>query len=282
MSKKALGKGLSALIRDEEVLVPSDQIQEVKIEEIKPNKDQPRKSFNKKALEELANSIKEHGILQPLIIIKEDQQYFLVAGERRLRAALLAGLKTVPVIEKQMLQLESSQMAIIENIQREDLNPIEEGAAYQKLIETYNFTQETLATKLGKSRTYIANILRLEALPQKIKDYIVEGRLSGSHGRSILSVPKDQQLALAEYILDKKLTVREVEALTKDYSPEKLLGITRKKVTPNKDIHILEVEKRLETIYGTKALVQGSKKGKIVLEYYSEEDLIRLIDLLQK
>ena len=231
--------------------------------------------------EEEYNSIKENGIIQPLLLTKEGGQYFLIAGERRLRASQLAGLKEVPCIVRDIAQVDSAALAIIENIQREGLSQLEEGEAYKKLIDSYQLTQEDLSKKLGKSRTYITNSIRLLQLPAEVKALIEAGELSGSHGRGILAVEKKYQLELANYVVKHRLNVRELENLTKDFNIEKLRGAKDKK-PKDKDIHILDVERTLENSFGTKVTIKGKNKGSISLEYYSKEDLIRITDILLK
>ena len=282
MAKKGLGRGLQALIPEEENINPdSNQVLMIATDKISKNPDQPRKNFTKEALAELAASIKENGIIQPLLLTKEGGQYFLIAGERRLRASQLAGLKEVPCIVRDIAQVDSAALAIIENIQREGLSQLEEGEAYKKLIDSYQLTQEDLSKKLGKSRTYITNSIRLLQLPAEVKALIEAGELSGSHGRGILAVEKKYQLELANYVVKHRLNVRELENLTKDFNIEKLRGVKDKK-PKDKDIHILDVERTLENNFGTKVTIKGKNKGSISLEYYSKEDLIRITDILLK
>ncbi len=280
MVKKGLGKGLSALIPENESTASTDgKIMMLPIDMIKANPDQPRKRFSTDSLKELAESIKENGIIQPLIVTKKDGVYFLIAGERRLRASALAGLTDVPGIIRNMDDVNSAAVAIIENIQRENLSPIEESIAYQKLIDTYLLTQEMLAVKLGKSRTYITNTLRLLHLPGEVKTYIEENLISSSHGRSILAVPSEHQLELANYIIKHKLSVRETETLVKDFIIDKIRP-HKIEVPAEKDVHIKDVEKRLEGSFGTKVSIKGKNKGSITLEYYTKEDLMRITDIL--
>ena len=282
MAKKGLGRGLQALIPEEENINPdSNQVLMIATDKISKNPDQPRKNFTKEALAELAASIKENGIIQPLLLTKEGGQYFLIAGERRLRASQLAGLKEVPCIVRDIAQVDSAALAIIENIQREGLSQLEEGEAYKKLIDSYQLTQEDLSKKLGKSRTYITNSIRLLQLPAEVKALIEAGELSGSHGRGILAVEKKYQLELANYVVKHRLNVRELENLTKDFNIEKLRGVKDKK-PKDKDIHILDVERTLENNFGTKVTIKGKNIGSISLEYYSKEDLIRITDILLK
>ena len=278
MVKKGLGRGLAALIPENEDLLSQTGVSQVPISNIKANPDQPRRTFSKEGLAELADSIKENGVIQPLLLTKKEGVYFLIAGERRLRASQLAGLREVPAIVRDIDEVNSAAIAIIENIQRENLSPIEESLAYQKLLDRYLVTQEKLAIKLGKSRTYIANSLRLLQLSDKICGFIEEGLLSGSHGRSLLSVPVEFQEELADYVLKHKLNVRELEALTKNFTPDRIRG--KVKLDREKDIHIQAVEKTLEASFGTKVSIKGKHKGSITLDYYSKDDLIRLTDIL--
>lgn len=278
--KKGLGKGLSALIPDqpESMRNIDPGVSMIPIEKIKANPDQPRKTFSKEALGELAASISENGIIQPLLLTKKEGIYFLVAGERRLRAAQLAGLREVPGIIRDIDEINSAAIAIIENIQRENLSPLEESMAYQKLLEGSTITQEQLATKLGKSRTYITNSLRLLLLPQTVRQLIEEGSLSPSHGRSILSVAPEYQEELASFILKHSLNVRETENLVRDFD----IAAIRKKIPlkKEKDVHVRAVEETLERNYGTKVTIKGKNKGSITLDYHSKEDLLRITDLL--
>ena len=280
MVKKGLGRGLSALIPENESTTNTDgQVLMLPIDMIKANPDQPRKRFSPESLKELAESIKENGIIQPLIVTKRDGVYYLIAGERRLRASALAGLTEVPGIIRNMDDVNSAAVAIIENIQRENLSAIEESIAYQKLIDSYLLTQEMLAIKLGKSRTYITNTLRLLHLPGEVKAYIEDNVISSSHGRSILSVPSEHQLELANYIIKHKLSVRETEMLVKDFTIDKIRP-HKNLITVEKDVHIRDVEKRLEGSFGTKVTIKGKNKGSITLDYYTKEDLMRITDLL--
>lgn len=283
MAKKGLGKGLSALIPEQkETLENKDSILSLSISKIRPNPNQPRKTFDKKALNELAASIEVHGILQPLVAYKRKNTFYLISGERRLRAAQLAGLKEVPVVIKEVTDEASSELAIIENIQRENLSPIEESEAYDQLMTQFGLTQDLVAKKVGKSRSYIANILRLKQLPKSILSLIEKGQLSASHGRSILSVEEAYREALALYIVENRLNVREVEALVKDFSIDKISAKEKRSSKKEPDIHREAVEKDLESLFGTKVFIKGKTKGSIVLKYHSDEDLIRLVDQLLK
>lgn len=282
MAKKGLGRGLKALIPENESFddnSQSDSIQMIDIDKIVKNPNQPRKIFKKEALEDLSASIKENGVIQPLLLKKDGNKYYLIAGERRLRASQIAGLKKVPCLIRDIDNLNSAALAIIENVQREDLSQLEEGLAYKNLIDEYGLTQDNLGKKLGKSRTYITNSIRLLQLPPEVKELISQNALSGSHGRAILGVKEEYQIELANYIIKHRLNVREVENLVKDFHIDK---IRKNKIIKEKDIHILDVEKSLENNFGTKVVIKGKNKGSITLQYYSKEDLIRITDLLLK
>lgn len=278
VKKRGLGKGLSALI-SEDLLVDENSEKEaveyIDINLISPNKNQPRKNIDKKALAELADSIKAHGLIQPIIIRKVGKKYEIIAGERRWRASKIAGLEEIPCIIKDIDDKVSSKYALIENIQREDLNPIEEAIAYKKLMEDYDLTQEELAKELGKSRSYIANTVRLLNLHEKVIEYISKGQLTAGHGKALLSIKdKEKQLQVAEEIIKKGLNVRDVENISNKKD--------KKKDKDKKEPYIIEVEENLMRILGTKVnLVQGKKKGKIEIEYYGNEDLERIIDILK-
>jgi ParB family chromosome partitioning protein len=278
--KKGLGKGLDALISSVNALEDTkNSVLEVKINDVEPNQDQPRKVFDQEKLEALAQSIKDHGVVQPILVRKEGQRYIIVAGERRWRASKIAGLKTIPVVVKDLSSREVMEIALIENLQREDLNPIEEAEAYQKLMEEYGLTQEEVARVVGKSRAAIANSVRLLNLSEPIKEMISDGRLTSGHARNLVTInDTTRQLALANEIIEKNLNVRETE---------KLAAQEDKKVSPVKkparkvDVEMKDLEEKLRSLYGTKIdLVRGKGKGKIVLEYYSEDEFDRIIDLL--
>lgn len=278
--KKGLGKGLDALINSTGALEDTkNSVLEVKINDVEPNQDQPRKVFDQEKLEALAQSIKDHGVVQPILVRKEGQRYIIVAGERRWRASKLAGLKTVPVVVKELSNREVMEIALIENLQREDLNPIEEAEAYQKLIEDFGLTQEEVSRVVGKSRAAIANSVRLLNLPDLVKEMISDGRLTSGHARTLITInDAARQLALANEIIEKNLNVRETE---------KLAAKEDKKISPVKkqekkvDANLKDLEERLRSVYGTKVdLVRGKGKGKIVVEYYSDDDFERIVDLL--
>lgn len=280
VKKPALGKGLGALIPD--INVGSDKgIIEIDINEIEPNSGQPRRKFDEEKLQELADSIREHGVVQPIIVKKEGNFYKLIAGERRWRAARIAGLKTIPAITKNFNENEIMEISLIENIQREDLNPMEEAEAYKKLMDEFGLTQEKIAEKIGKSRSSIANTLRLINLDERVKQYVTDGVISEGHARALSNIndEKDLQYEIAKKIIDNNLNVRQTEKLIR-----KLLFKKIKEPLINKkpDQYLLEVQKRMENALGSKVSINfGRKKGRIEIEYYSYKDLERILDILK-
>lgn len=274
--QRGLGKGLGALIRETESEV-GGSVSELKITELEANQNQPRRYFDDAALQELADSIKLHGIVQPIIVRKTDESYQIVAGERRWRAARLAGLKTVPVVIKDYSNVQVMQIALIENLQRQDLNSIEEALAYKSLLEEHDLTQEEISEKIGKSRSAIANTLRLLNLPEEIKEMVVHGKISAGHARALLSInDKKRQIEIAQKIVEQQLNVRDIEKLAaeKPYV---------EKVPKKKDVEIIELEERLKRTLATKVnIIHKKDKGKIEIEYYSNDDLDRILELLQK
>ena len=273
MMKKGLGKGLGALIASE-TNDDNTGVIEVKINEIEPNSDQPRKYFDDDKLSQLSDSIKQHGVIQPIIVKKDNNMYTIIAGERRWRAAKLAGLTKVPVLIKEYTDKQVMEIALIENLQREDLNPIEEADAYQRLMEEYKLTQEQIADTLGKSRPAIANTLRLLSLPNSIKKYVISGDLSSGHARCLIVLPDEiKQQVAARYIIDNKLSVRDTEKYVKKMQEDTPRKID--KINPD----IVDIENRLKNILGTKVkLLAKNNKGKITIEYFSNDELDRIID----
>lgn len=281
--KKGLGKGLNALLPDD---IPQNiedkDFTELKITEIEPNKNQPRRDFNREKLEELAESIKQHGIIQPLVVVKNSLgMYTIVAGERRWRAAKLAGIKTVPAVIKDYSKEEIAQIALIENLQREDLNPIEEATGYRVLMEEYNMTQEDVSQSVGKSRSTIANSVRLLVLEDSIKKLIINGEISGGHARAVLSLPtKEQRIILCERIINEGLNVRQAENIAKT-----MQSGGNKKIKGTKQefrIELDSIEDKLSRGFGTKVKIsQGSKKGKIEIEYYNNKDFDRILNMFK-
>lgn len=258
-----------------------DRVLYIDINDIKPNKDQPRKTFNEEKLKDLANSIKENGVIQPLIIRKAQNGYELVAGERRWRAARIAEIKKVPCIIRNFDEKQNMIVAIIENMQRENLDPIEEALGLNEMIKRFEFTQEQVSNALGKSRAYIANSLRLLKLPEKIQNMIIEGRISAAHGRTIITIKDEKkQIEVCDKIIRNGLSVRAAERLTEkikdDVRPE------RKKRKPSVNAEIAAVEDELRKIFGTKVNINGkASTGKIEIEYYSVDELNRLIDMFR-
>ncbi len=284
---KGLGRGLSALIPEDdeksEVIVKEIVVKEpaeikVRLSQIEPNKEQPRKMFDEDALIELSESIKQYGVLQPLLVQKG--YYEIIAGERRWRAAKLAGVKEVPVVIKDYSDQEIMEIALIENIQREDLNPIEEAQAYQRLIKDYKLKQDEIAEKVSKSRATITNSLRLLKLDKRVQEMVMEGKLSNGHARTIISVEdKDKQFMIAQKIFDENLSVREVEKLMRELEkPNKVLK------KPENDFVYRDFEENMSKLLATHVTIKNkdNNKGKIEISYYSQEELERIYDLLKK
>jgi ParB family chromosome partitioning protein len=284
MAKKlTLGKGLSALIPEEsgENIDESNRML-ISINKIKSDEEQPRKLFDSEKIAELAESIKTHGIIQPLILRKYMQdQYIIVAGERRWRAAKMIGLKEIPAIIMELSDRDILEISLIENIQRQDLNPIEEALAYRKLLNDFNITQEELSKRIGKSRVAIANTMRLTNLDDRVQQYIIESIISEGHGRVLLTInDKQKQYELAQQVIDEKLSVRELERLIKRFNEEE----EKEKIIWRSDDlnpYYKEVKNQLQNYFGTKVNVSNKKnKGRIEIEYYSEEDLQRILDII--
>ncbi|WP_123054926.1 ParB/RepB/Spo0J family partition protein [Clostridium sp. JN-1] len=289
MSRKiGLGKGLGALIPEEKVEHQMDQkdngiIKMVDINMIQANKYQPRKNFNEEKITQLSESIKEHGVIQPIILKKDGQTYNIIAGERRWRAAKLANLEKVPAIIMNLTEKDILEVSLIENIQRQDLNPIEEALAYKRLIDDFNLTQEQLSNRIGKSRTAVTNCLRLLNLDEKVQEYLNNGLISEGHGRALLGLQdKELQRKLAKVIIDKDLSVRETEKFIKNINTNKNdnqdTNIKEQTLNP----YYLDIKNKLENLFSTKvSLLNKKNKGKIQIEYYSEQDLQRILDILK-
>ena len=278
MQKQALGKGLGALIPDLSVLDDKEKkafgINEIELDKIVPNEYQPRKVFNDEKMKELAASIKEQGVIQPVIVHRAGSGYQLIAGERRWRASRLAGLKTIPALVKEATKRELLEMALIENIQREDLNPLEAAEAYKRLQDEFKLTQEDLAKRVGKERSTVTNFLRLLGLPKEIKQELAIGALSMGHAKAILSLERVRdQMQATVMIVKKGLSVREAEALSarlKNPPKEKKARLSHE---------LKSVEEKIKKALGTKVSITAkSKGGRIVIEYYSAEELDRIID----
>ena len=297
VKRNGLGKGLDSLIpnknenkpktsaksdskaKKEEEVVKTGEIM-VKINQVEPNRDQPRKDFDEDALVELADSIKQFGILQPLIVQKKKDYYEIIAGERRWRAAKIAGVKEVPVIVKEFTDQEIVEISLIENIQRENLNPIEEAMAYKRLLEEFNLKQDEVAERVSKSRTAVTNSMRLLKLSPRVQQMIVDDMISTGHARALLAIDdEEQQYILANKIFDEKLSVRETEKLVK------ALKNPKKEIKKPKSEHTFvydNIEEQMKNIIGTKVSVnpKANGKGRIEIEYYSEEELERIYDLI--
>ncbi|MCG0275103.1 MAG: ParB/RepB/Spo0J family partition protein [Thermosediminibacteraceae bacterium] len=280
MTKKGLGKGLGALIP---MLEEKDEqnIQEINISEIRPNERQPRKSFDDEKLNELASSIKEHGVLQPVILRKVKNGYEIVAGERRWRAAKMAGIKKIPAIVKELTDAEVMQIALIENLQREDLTPLEEATAYKRLMEEFGMTQEELASKIGKSRSQIANTVRLLNLESEIQQMLNDGRITAGHARALLAIEDSAvRIKIARKIAQENISVRETEELAKTVSLKAGKG-SKKKKSEEINPALLHVTEQLQRALGTKVRVKGSeRRGKIEIEFYSEDELERILEVI--
>lgn len=282
---RGLGRGFEALFAEQSPIIMDenaektdneDQVQYIDINAIRPNKNQPRKSFNEEKIEELAESIKEHGIIQPLVVRRDGEGYEIVAGERRWRAARKSGLKKVPCLIREFTDEENMLVAIIENLQREDLNPIEEAEGLNRMIDTYGLTQEQVSKSVSKSRPYISNSLRLLKLPKEIRDLVQQGELTAGHARALVNVSPERQMELCQKVLQEKLSVRQLEKLITD-KPK-----SRRRKIKKKSADILRVESDLKDKLGTRVTIKSKgNKGTIELEYYSSEDLERLIEILK-
>ena len=274
---KGLGKGISALFPSEDVQ-SGESVELITLSKIDTNPFQPRKIFNDETLNELAISISEHGIIQPVVVRKKGHRYEIVVGERRFRAAKIAGLTEIPVIVKDLSEQEMMELAILENLQREDLTPIEEAEAYQNLMVHLNFTQEELAKRLGKSRPHIANLVRLLQLPEEVREQLNEGKLSMGQGRTLLGLKNKRRIPeLAQKVIKDQINVRQLEALVQQYNTP----VSRETNTKKKDVFVRDTETHLREFFGTQVQISKTKKkGKIEIEFYSEDDLQRILELL--
>ena len=281
--KTGLGRGLDNLIPN--YLGTEAKTEEAKLtlktSQIEPNKGQPRKKFDSESIEELAASIKQYGIIEPIVVVKSGDHYSIVAGERRWRAAKKAGLKEVPVVIKDYTEKEIAEISLIENIQREDLNPVEEAKAYQQLINDYNLTQEELAERISKSRSAITNTLRLLKLHPDVQKMLINGTLTAGHARALLAIEdQDTQLTLAEKVIKDSLSVRQTEDLVKSYGKDS----TGVRIKMKNDPQYKELEKKLSSILGTKVSIKQKEKGKgrVEISYYSEEQLDDIFLILNR
>ncbi len=289
VKKKGLGKGIGALIPDfkedapqpiEDILTKNEKtVSELKITSIEPNKGQPRKYFDEEQLKALADSIAEYGVIQPIVVKKiKDSRYCIVAGERRWRAARIAGLKTIPAVVNDYDEQTLMEVALIENLQREDLNPIEEALGYRDLMDKFSLTQEQISVRIGKSRSAIANSLRLLNLCEEVIEMVRSGKLSSGHARCLVPIPKKEgQIAIANEIIKHDLSVRDTELLVKNFNKEKKEAAPKK----DKDIYIADLESRLSKKLGYKVTVsEGARKSKIEIDYYNNDDLEKILKIL--
>lgn len=281
--KRGLGQGLDALFaQTNNVVIPKEEKDEIKMIRtslIEPRKDQPRKNFDREQLQALAASVAEHGILQPIIVTEGKNGYYnIIAGERRWRAAKLANLSEMPAVVRSYTELQIAEVALVENLQREDLNPIEEAIGYKTLMDSFSMTQDKVSERVGKSRSNVANMLRLLSLEDEIKEMLAQNKLTTGHARALLSMPSGQKrIEAAKKIAEEGFNVRQVEALVKDKP------IPKKKTKPSSKISAYpDVERTLSEKYGAKVKIKGIKKGKIEIEYYSVSDLTRIVDIMSK
>ena len=298
-AKKGLGKGLDSLIApkaepkkasagkaagEKPVSEHAADAVMLDIAKVEPNRDQPRKKFDEDALLELSESLKQFGVLQPLLVQERDDYYEIIAGERRWRAAKKAGIKEVPVIIKKLTEQEIMEISLIENIQREDLNPIEEALAYKRLLTEFNLKQDEVADRVSKSRTTITNSMRLLKLNEKVQQMVIDDKLTTGHVRPLISIEDaDTQIAIAEKIFDEKLSVRDAEKLVKNLQNEKKNKPEEKKLDPQLLAVYKDLEEQMKRILGTKVAInpKDEKKGKLEIEYFSQDELDRIIDLIR-
>ena len=297
--KKGLRKGLDSLIADKVSTKPAAKEAEKKkptsehaadavmmdIAKVEPNREQPRKKFDEDALLELAESIKQFGVLQPLLVQERDDYYEIIAGERRWRAAKMAGVKKVPVIIKKLTEQEIMEISLIENIQREDLNPIEEALAYKRLLSEFNLKQDEVAERVSKSRTAVTNAMRLLKLNEKVQQMVIDEMLTTGHARALLGIEdQEKQYTVAQKIFDEKVSVRDTEKLVKSLQNEKKKQTdVRTQIDPKLEAIYQDLEEQMKVILGTKVSInhKDSEKGKLEIEYYSQDELDRIIDLLR-
>lgn len=292
VQKKGLGMGLGALMSSNDIDAGTNKVHEVDINKINPNKNQPRNNFNEESLQELAESINEIGIIQPLTVKKIGDYYEIIAGERRWRAARIAGLRKVPVIVKEYDDLKALEAALIENVQREDLNPMEEAFTYVRFSEEFNLSQEEIAKKVGKSRSAVANAMRLINLDERVQTFVKEGKISNGHGRTLIPIEDNNlQFELAEKIIDEGLSVRQTEELVKETienlnkPPVEENKIERAGVNSEVARECLRISNELKNIFGTKVNIKNNKNkgnGKIEIEYSSIDDLDRIVGMIKE
>ncbi len=276
MARGGLGRDFFSILDDNVYEAKKDSVINIKIGDIEPRRDQPRKNFDREQLQALANSISEHGVIQPIIVVEGENGYYsIIAGERRWRASKLANLSEIPAIVRTYDELQIAEVALIENLQREDLNPIEEALGYKTLMDKFSMTQDKVSERVGKSRSNIANMLRLLSLEDEIKDMLAEGKLTMGHARALLSLPEGaKRVDAARRIVNEGLNVRQAEALGKEEPPKP------KRSRNSKISAYPDVERMLSEKYGAKVRIKGIRKGKIEIEYYSVADLTRIVDIL--
>ena len=288
--KKSLGKGLDSLFESDNILDEinstddsGEHIKLISLADIEPNKNQPRKSFDRDKLEALADSISEHGLVSPILVTPtKNGTYKIVAGERRWRASKLAGLREIPCLIKDFDEQKVSELALVENLQRDDLNPVEEAEGYRYLLETFSLTQDEIAKKVGKSRSAVANSLRLNNLCDEVKELLRDNKLTQGHARALLTLDKGLQIEYAEKIISEDLNVRQAEALAQKSQTQKKTSQT-KSINPMTQKYYKDLEGLLSSRFGTKVKIsEGSKKGKIEIEYYSKDDLERILFELKR
>ncbi len=280
MQREVLGRGIKALIPDidEEA---QEQVSMLPVERIRPGSSQPREKIDPQALDELARSLKDNGLVQPLVVRASGDGYELIVGERRWRAAQIAGYKAVPALIKNVGDLEALEIALVENTQRQDLNPLEEANAYQRLTREYSLTHDQIASKLGKDRSYVSNILRLQKLPDLIKEDLVEARITMGHAKAILSAREDDWLKLRDIILKRGLSVRESEELVRGGKARKKTG-KKGKTRAAESPFVSSLQEDLQRVLGTKVRLRpGKRGGRLEIYFYSQEELERLIELLK-
>lgn len=293
--KSGLGKGLDSLITDKvktnstpKASTSKERVADgimMNINKVEPNRDQPRKNFDEDALLELSESIKQFGVLQPLLVQERDKFYEIIAGERRWRAAKLAGLKEVPVIVKKLTEQEIMEISLIENIQRENLNPIEEAIAYKRLLTEFDLKQDEVADRVSKSRTAVTNSMRLLKLNDKVQQMVIDEMLTTGHARALLGIEnQEKQFVIAQQIFDEKLSVRDTEKLVKKFNNDKKKSVdTSKQIDPKMEVIYADLEEQVKQILGTKVYITQKDKdhGKLEIEYYSQDELDRIIDMLR-
>jgi ParB family chromosome partitioning protein len=281
MEKRALGKGLSALIPQRDVIFvknPTETIMHIPLSEVKANKYQPRAEFNKEKLNDLVNSIKEKGVIQPVLVRRAIDGYELIAGERRLRAAAMLNLENIPAIIKDVNDVDMLEIALIENIQREELNPIDEAKAFERLTTEFNFTQDKIAQVVGKDKSTISNAIRLLGLPKKVQEHVSKGAITAGHAKALLGLPtENEQYRACNVVISKGLSVRETEKLVERRRAE--AGTQKKQIKRDNNLDSIATE--MQQVLGTRVKIfHGKKRGTIQIEYYSVEDLNRILDII--